>query len=187
MPFTVLSPAATAPVPVETAKAHLRVTHDLEDALIADLIAAATARIEAALGVAILQAAFRDDAPVDAGGAVTLSRGPLVGIDAAVFGDGAGAWTALDPARLVIDVDAQPPRVAAAPGANPGFGAAAPRLRIDYRAGVAAAADAVPPDLVQAVLALVAAAYAGREADPPAAPSLAPAEPWLAAWRRVRL
>ncbi|CAN5339849.1 hypothetical protein BH09PSE2_BH09PSE2_03430 [soil metagenome] len=93
-----------APVSVADAKAHLRVTHAMEDALIARLISAAIERIEADLG-----------API-----------------------------------------------------TPSVGEA-------------------PEGLRQAVLALVADAYAAREAEPPAPLSLRAAEPWLATVRTPRL
>ena len=177
--LTVLSPPATEPVSLDETKAHLRVTHGQEDALIGALITAARERIEADLGVAMIATGFRDEGRGDGG--LILSRGPDVVLDAAATQDASGAWTSVSLSALQVAL-LDPPYRAVLRSSTGCTG-----LRIDYHAGFGATADDVPEGLRQAVLATVADAYAARDADPPAKPSLASAEPWLAPFRRARL
>ena len=175
--ITVTLPPAGEPVSPAELKAHLRVTFDLEDALLTALIAAARERIEAELGVRLLVTGLREETEAPAGVAV-LGAGPVVGVDAvSVCGaDGsftplpAGAWRLKGerPGRVVLDRTAV--------------------LRVDYRAGFAADAADLPASLRQAVLVLAADAWE-RRADPtgPAPPGLGPAEAWAGPYRRVRL
>ena len=51
--LTVIAPPAETAVPVSKAKAFLRIGHEGEDELVADLIARATARVEQAAGLAL--------------------------------------------------------------------------------------------------------------------------------------
>lgn len=168
----VTTPPAAEPVSAAELKACLRVTFDAEDDLISALIPAARGRIEAELGLALAPAGFRETfGPGE--GPVALARSPLVTVDAVSAGDGQGGWTALDASAYTVWGAERPPRVARR-------GLAPAALRIDYTAGFAAC----PEPLRQAVLVLAAESYE-RRGDP--APTLAAAEPWLAAFRRGRL
>lgn len=182
MSLTILSPPATEPVSLSDAKAHLRITHDLEDALIGALITAARERVEADLGVALITTGFREEGLAGAGG-LTLSRGPAVVIDAVSTASAAGAWTVLSAGQWSDRLDGSPYFVGVVGVAL----APCHSLRVDYHAGYGAAPADVPAGLRQAILAMVAEAYAAREADPPARPSLQAAAPWLAPFRRARL
>lgn len=54
MTLTVIAPPAEPAVALDDAKAYLRIGHNGEDALVADLLAAATARMEAASGLSLV-------------------------------------------------------------------------------------------------------------------------------------
>jgi len=57
--FTLLTPATDEPVSLAEAKAHLRVTHSADDALIGSLIAAARETVELNTGRALAQAGYQ--------------------------------------------------------------------------------------------------------------------------------
>lgn len=176
MTLTVTTPPAAEPVALAAAKAHLRVTHTVEDDLIAALLVAARARVEAELGLQIVQAGLSEIFDAPTAGVLRLSRGPLVAVDTVSVADGAGGSTLLAPVAYAVDTQARPPTVA--PAVAAAYGA-----RVDYRAGFGPA-SAAPAGLVQAILALTADTYEHR-GDVPA--SLASAAPWLAPYRRARL
>lgn len=176
MTLLVTTPPAAEPVALAQAKAHLRVTHTVEDDVIAALLVAARARVEGELGLQIVQAGLSETFDPPADGILRLSRGPLLAVDLVAVGDGAGGWTPLAPLAYAVDALARPPTVALAVPAA--YGA-----RVDYRAGFGPAA-AAPPGLVQAILAITADAYEHR-GDAPA--GLAAAASWLAPYRRARL
>ena len=176
--ITVVTPPVGEPCSPTELKARLRVTHDAEDGLMADLLRAARERLEAELGACLLATGLREtvEAP---GPAVSLSVSPVLGVDAVARGDGAGGWTALAPAAW--RVQGERPALLFPPFASG-------PLRIDYRAGFADQPDALPPGLKEAVLALAADAYERRtDASALAPPGLGPAERWAAPFRRVRL
>ncbi|MEM7766447.1 MAG: hypothetical protein AAF253_03045 [Pseudomonadota bacterium] len=54
MTLTVITPPAEPAVPLADAKTYLRIGHSGEDALVGDLVAAATARLEAASGLSLV-------------------------------------------------------------------------------------------------------------------------------------
>ncbi len=177
MTLVVTAAPAAEPVCLAQAKAHLRVTHAVEDDVIAALLVAARARVEAELGLQIVAAGLSEifDPPAD--GVLRLSRGPLLAVDAVFVGAGAGGWTPLAPVAYAANARTRPPVVVLAVPAAYG-------VRVDYRAGFGSAAVDAPAGLVQAILALTADAYEHR-GDPPA--SLLAAAPWLSPHRRARL
>lgn len=183
MTLTLLTPPLAEPVGLAQAKAHLRVTFDAEDALIAALIVAARERVEAELGLSLVETDWRetrDRWDLDEDGAATLARGPLIAVDAVervVVGGlfapvGFAAERGSRPGRVIVE--APPWSGLRSSGA----------LVIDYRAGFGPAEADVPETLRQAVLALVAEAFERRGEAPV---RLSVAEPWLAPWRRLRL
>ena len=59
MTLALISPPAVEPVTLADMKAHLRVTHDSEDAMIASLIKAAREELEQAAGLALISQGWR--------------------------------------------------------------------------------------------------------------------------------
>ena len=173
MPSILVTPPALEPVSLAEAKAHLRVGHADEDALIGTLIIAARRHAEAQTGLALISQQWRhlrDDWPDD--GVVALPLSPLISVDeAAVFGDD-DVKAVIDPAYYYADSASRPPRlllrgsrVWARPG-RIGNG-----VVILMTAGYGVAAAAVPAQLRQAILQLTAHWYEHRgSASPPPVP-----------------
>ena len=199
MTLSILSPPATEPVSLSEAKAWLRVGRDDEDALISDLIAAARERAELLTGRALIARSLRET--LDAwppprlsahGRAVRLRPAPLISVEAVRLYAADGTAELWDRSEYRVETGADPGRLIArdrAPLPRPGRRAGG--IEIDFTAGYGAAPEAVPAALKEAVLRLVAHAYArvepaesaGRgDADPPAA-----VQELLRPYRQVRL
>lgn len=155
--LTVITPPAGEALSLGAAKEYLRIGHEGEDALVADLIASARARLEAETGFALIGRTVRRSfgrwpAGVMRAGA-RLRPGPasaLVSVELVDEGGAAQLMTArfrLSGGRLRLK-----PFVAL-PAIPPGG-----RADVTFVTGYGAAAD-VPEDLVQALRALVLAAY----------------------------
>lgn len=169
-----LAGPAAEPVALAEAKAFLRVDDDAEDGLIATLIASARLHVEARLGRALLFQSWRlvlDGWPP--GGAVKLPIMPFAELLAVTAHDTAGsahplplAQFAGEPARLL-----GPAALAGMPVLRARQG-----IEIDYVAGHGAEAAAVPADLRQAVLGLVARWFEHRDSIPAAPGDPVPAD-----------
>ncbi len=191
MTLTILTPPGAEPVTLDQAKAFLRITDTAEDALLAALVLAARQRVEAELGLCLVSTALREtfdgwDGRLTRTGAVRLSRGPLLSVQAVRTADATGGFHALDSDAYTARAASRPGRIAPAPG----HGWPAPQIpdagiQIDYTAGFGAEEDDVPAPLAVAILVLTAHAFEHREAAD--APPIALVEPWLAPFRRVRL
>lgn len=175
-------PAAIAAVALADAKAWMRVSLDEEDALIADLIAAASACCEAFIGQLLIARAVTETLPIRAGEWQRLGFGPVRAITSVEGVPADGAPFVLPTLHYQLDVDATGEgwvRVV-----QPG---AAGRMRIGYEAGMGVDADAVPATVRQGLLRLVAHLYAARDdARDAAAPPDAVTALWQP-WRRVHL
>jgi uncharacterized phiE125 gp8 family phage protein len=164
MPSHLTAPPALEPVTLAEAKAHLRVLHADEDQLIGRLIEAARRRVESAAGLKLIQqgwSVYYDDWPDD--GALELPLAPILAIaDVKVHGEDGGA-AVIDPAHYVADRFSRPPRLLLRPDrlwARPGR--LANGVEVAVTAGFGAAAPDVPEPLRQAMLHLIAHAYANR-------------------------
>ena len=165
MASILVRPPAAEPVTLAEAKAHLRVTHGEEDALIGALITSARRVAEAKTGLCFIAqewTVFRDTWPED--GLFTLPLSPVLAIeDLAVHGEEEGQRAVIEPSHYVSDLASRPARLmlrGSRQWQKPGR--ALNGISITLQAGFGPAPDDVPQPLRQAVLMLVAHWYAHR-------------------------
>jgi uncharacterized phiE125 gp8 family phage protein len=156
-------PPSVEPVSLAEAKAHMRVTHSDDDVIISTLIVSARRRIEVYTGLRLITqgwSQFMDYWPC--GGVVELDVNPVSAVsDVIVYGD-LDTPSTVDASHYFLDATSNPPRVVFRQGRNPSPpGRRAKGIEVRLTAGFGLAA-AVPVDLKQAVLMLVADAYAHR-------------------------
>jgi uncharacterized phiE125 gp8 family phage protein len=112
MPSILTSPPATEPVSLSEAKAHLRVTHNDDDAYIATLIKTARATIESQTGLGLIPqgwSVFLDDWPGN--GVIELPLAPVLDIaDIRVHGDD-DTFAIIEPAHYYEDKVSRPARI----------------------------------------------------------------------------
>lgn len=161
-----LAPPAAEPLTVAAAKAHLRVTHDGEDALIGDLLRAAREEVERQTGLALIAQGWRlvlDDWPAD--GLVTLGRHPVRAVEAVTVYDDAGEPAVVPATSYRVDALSRPARVLVTE--RMAVGSALNGIEIDFSAGYGEAGTDVPDGLKRAMLLLVAHWFEFRGALPP--------------------
>lgn len=181
MSIAVIGPPAVEPVSTAEAKRHLRVESAAEDGVIAAIIIAARALVEAACGRALIHRRVietRIDWPIDAFGRVALSLSPLATFHEARDQSNPGAASPIAGAGVLTAAD--PPLVS---GVAQAIGPQR-TLAVEYTAGYGANPADIPPALRQAVLMTVAALYAGRHGEVALAPN---ALALIAPFKRVRL
>ena len=176
----IMAEAAPLPVPLAELKAYLRIAVSDEDALLAALARGAADMCEAFTGRALIA---RDVAEVLAAatawtrlGAAPVSA--ILGVDALAQD---GAPTALAATDYAIDIDA----------AGEGWvrllaGSEAKRIRVAYRAGMAADANGLPEALRHGIVRLAAHLYTQRDRPEGGGPPAAVTALWRP-WRRLRL
>ena len=186
MPLQNVSPPGGLAVSLARAREHLRADDTTDDALITDMIAAATRRIEKETGLALVTSQWRllaDAMPRDCTFRIPLA--PVVSIDEVALRTESG-WQTVPATDWQADLASRPARLVAT--------AAWPRpddvpnaIRITFTAGFGATPDAVPEELRMAVLVLTAHYYEFREGG--AAPKGLPPEvsTLIAAWRNIAL
>jgi len=169
MAIQILIAPASEPVSLAEAKLFLRVDHDDEDALITRLIGAARDAVENAAGRALITRRVRESLDLwrpDAPGAALLSVGPATHVEAVRLIASNGSESVIDPASYRLDGARDRPRLVFEHGL-PAILRAAGGVEIDYDAGLASTAAALPQALPQAVLHVIAALYDARgEAAP---------------------
>jgi uncharacterized phiE125 gp8 family phage protein len=188
MSLLLTTPPATEPVSLAEAKTHLRVTHADDDIYISTLIIAGRRRVETRTGLRLINqgwSQFMDCWPP--GGIVELRLNPVSAIsDVILYGDD-DTPSAIDPAHYFLDATSNPPRLVFRQGRNPANpGRRAKGIEIRVTAGFGTAASAVPQELRQAVLLLVADQFAHR-GDESVRPMPAAVLELINAWRVMRL
>lgn len=179
---------ASEPVSLAEAKAHLRIAHADDDALVASLITAARRVVEARTGLCLISQQWlclRDGWPED--GVIELPVAPLIGVEEiGVFGED-DEKAVIEPAHYIVDAASRPPRVLLR-GSRlwPRPGRVVNGIGTRVMAGFGPNGAEVPQPLRRAVLLLVAHFFAqrGEETGGGLPVSLGAL---LAPYRRVRL
>jgi uncharacterized phiE125 gp8 family phage protein len=164
MSLTLVSPPAVEPVTLDEAKAHLKVDTTDDDALIASLITAARARAEWHTGRAFITQSWT--LSLDAwpcAGAVEIPLPPLQAVTTITTYASNDAATVLDPSLYQVDAASSPARIALKQGVTLPVGLRALNaVQIAFSAGYGDAESNVPAPLREAILDLIANAYANR-------------------------
>lgn len=154
MTLTRVTPLAGGTIlPLADAKAHLRVTHSSEDALIEALRDAAIGHVERVAGVALASGTWRWTLRAFPS-RIDLPIGPVATIDAVTYLDADGVSQIYADARLI---DGQ-----VYPAAGGSWPTSYDSVTVEFTAGLAAASDA--PELLAAVMLLLGHYYIHREA-----------------------
>jgi uncharacterized phiE125 gp8 family phage protein len=168
MPSILTAPPAIEPVTLAEAKAHLRVTHNDDDAYINTLIKSARTSLEARLGLGFITQAwsvFLDDWPEAL--EVRLPLGPILDVvDIKIWSD-ADVSAIIDPAHYYEDRASRPPRIVLRTGRSwvkPGRQANG--IEILLSVGFGPLASSVPEPIRQAILQLVAHWFGARGEEP---------------------
>jgi len=159
MTLLLLSGPGEEPVPLEEARAYLRLDDETQDGLVNALMTAARLTLEAATRRAFVTQNWRVTLDQWPERGVILPLAPLQGVTQ-VSVDG----VALASDAYLVDLASAPPRLKAAQGvALPAPEDEMAGIAIDMLAGYGAA-SAVPPPLKQAILMLTAHWFDNREA-----------------------
>jgi uncharacterized phiE125 gp8 family phage protein len=152
---------AAEPVTLAEVKAHLRLSHSSEDALLDGLIRAAREEVERATGIAMIEQAWRlvlDRLPRS--GTVPLSRHPLREVLSVTAYGSEGEASLVDPAGYEVDLLSRPGRIHF--NTQPAALRIMNGIEIDFSAGYGEAGTDVPDGLKRALLMLVAHWYEFR-------------------------
>jgi uncharacterized phiE125 gp8 family phage protein len=164
MALVLTAPPAAEPLTVAEAKAHLRIGHAEEDAMVASLITTSRLHVEAALGLALIDQdwSYTLDSWPD-GHVLLLPLRPVRAVTGVRVTTSDGSIDTLPADRYLLDGAALPPRLHAMGGAWPRPGRRALGIEVAFTAGFGATAASVPPPVRQALLMLVAHWYEHRE------------------------
>ena len=184
MSLELVTGPASEPVSLAEAKAHLRVDHDDEDALIGRLVTAARETAERLTGRAFIAQSWRlwcDRWPARIPRALSIPKPPLISATSVAAYDRSGAATTLSSDAYIVDSAAAPGRIVLKDTAVlPVDLRQANAIAVTFQAGYGANASDVPAAIRAGVLSLVAHLYEAR-GDSMAAPPGALAQ--LAAFR----
>jgi uncharacterized phiE125 gp8 family phage protein len=164
MTLILTTPPLAEPITLAEAKAHLRITHNDDDAYVQRLVTAARRQIEARLGLSLITqgwSLFLDRWPEQ--GAARVALHPVQQVtDIITYGEQDTPAT-LDPAHYFLDNKSRPARIVLRSGRPfPVPGRTINGIEIKFVAGFGAAAATVPDEIRQALLLTVAAWYADR-------------------------
>lgn len=182
--LTILTPPAVEPITLVEAKAHLRVTHDLDDADIADQIAAARELCEGATSRSFITTQWRltlDDFPRSCAQTIALPRAPVLSIDAVSYLDPDGARQTVDPTAYDFEPGDGAKLTPAHGRTWPAARVAPGSVRVDFSAGYGTDAASVPRAaklLLKTTLGYADANRAGEQTVPQAVADLVSACDW---------
>ncbi|MEM9732597.1 MAG: head-tail connector protein [Pseudomonadota bacterium] len=180
---------ATEPLSLDEVKAHIRVTHDHEDALIADLIRAARQHTEFASGQKLITQAWRQyESQVDVTRTIPLRLRPVQRIEAVTAFDGEGNPSVIAQTNYDLIQTRDGPCLTLAQSFE--LSRAANGLEVDLIVGMGNFGIDVPPVLKRAILLLCAHWYEFRGAVSPSdQPVSMPSgfDALIAPYRAVRL
>lgn len=165
MTYATIEPPAAEPLTLSEVKAHLRIDHDDEDALLAGLARAAREHLEAVTGLRLITCGMRlylDDWPE--AGWLELARGPVQAIDEIRVFDAGGEEVSLDLSGMLLDGSRRPSRLWLRERPLPGQRLNG--IEIDFTAGFGESGADVPDTLRRAMLIHVAQMYEFRGAVP---------------------
>lgn len=169
MSIKIITPPASEPVSLSEAKLYLRVDHTAEDSLIAMLIGASRAAVEAGIGRALIKRRVRESLDIwrreSVNGAV-LGLGPVTNVIAVRLLADNGSQSVLDPDRYRLDGDRDRPRLVFAEGV-PATLREIGGIEIEYECGFAETAADLPIALRLAALQILASLYELRQGDAP--------------------
>lgn len=164
MGLRLVTPPSAEPLTLADAKAHLRVEHTAEDALIEGYISAARARCEEYQRRAYLTQTWEltlDGFPY---GAIRLPRPPLQSVESVTYRDADGVMRTMDPDAYRVDTDGDVGEISLAPGASwPPARSGTGAVRVRFVAGAEDLQD-VSETVRQAMRFYVGHYYANREA-----------------------
>lgn len=166
MPISITTPPAAEPITLAEAKLHLRVDGSDEDTLISALITSARQRVEHLTGRALITRTLTEtrDAPPTTS-VLTLATGPVSAVHAVTTTSADGAVTTLDAASYTLDEASIPGRLGLVSGsvwatdARDFLG-----FSVAYDAGYGTSGSDAPGPLRDAIMLLIADAYAYRDA-----------------------
>lgn len=168
-----------APVSLNEARGWLRLGSTADDAVIAQLVRAATSICEAFIGRWLIVRGGEETLPIGSG-AVQLAARPVVAVDTVALLDAAGSETVLGAAqwRAAIARDGTARLTIHSPGD-------AERVRIAYRAGMAATPNGIPEAIRQGIVRMIQHLHEARDGAGASPPAMIAAL-WQP-WRRLTL
>lgn len=177
---TIEAEAAPLPVPLAEVKAQLRLSVSDEDALLAGIVRAAADACEAFTGRALIERALAETLP-SATAWTRLGATPVRSILGVETLDAEGEASALAAEAYGVDIDA----------AGDGWvrltaPVEAKRMRISYRAGMAADPNGLPEAIRHGIVRLAAHFYTNRDQAETPGPPAAVTALWRP-WRPLRL
>lgn len=158
-----ITPPTVEPITLAEAKAHLRITHTDEDALITSLISVARADAENELQRSLItqtREIARDAFPA----AIELTFGPVIAVTSVKFDDPAGIEQTLDPATYRLDTYRLSGWIVPDPDYSwPETRQHVNAVRVRYTAGYGPAATDVPAPIRQWILLRIGTLFEHRE------------------------
>jgi uncharacterized phiE125 gp8 family phage protein len=163
MTLRLITPPGTEPISLAEAKAHLRVTHSLEDSLITSLITAARDMCEQKIGRSLIQTTWEvthDFFPDE----IRLDMPPVLAVASLKYVDEAGVLQTWGAGNYYVDKDREPGWVLPAFGLSwPVTREQANAVRVQYTSGYGVDATTVPAALKSWILVTIGSLYENRE------------------------